>query len=360
MIWIAMALMTGVAVVSLLWPLTGPAPRAQAESADVAYYRAQIAEIDAETARGEIDGPQAETARALAARRLLSVAGETMRAPEETARAPWLAALLIAIGAPALALGLYAKTGHPNLPDQPLQVRLETPAASPDLSAAVGKMEAFLKDHSDDGRAPELATSAYLEMGRYDDAVAAMRKSIALQGESPDRLVKYAEALSYANDGVVSPEAVDQLERALTLDPKNLQARYFLGLAAAQHDDGDKAREVWSAMLPEMPEGSQAKRNVMEKLALLDAPVEGATQPAASANEGRKTVEAMVEHLAQRLAAQGGSADDWIRLIRSYRALGKAAPAQDAYEQARQIFASDDVSRRKFATLAEELGLNVR
>ena len=56
MIWIAMALMTGVAVVSLLWPLTGPAPRAQAESADVAYYRAQIAEIDAETARGEIDG----------------------------------------------------------------------------------------------------------------------------------------------------------------------------------------------------------------------------------------------------------------------------------------------------------------
>ena len=140
----------------------------------------------------------------------------------------------------------------------------------------------------------------------------------------------------YANDGVVSPEAVDQLEHALALDPKNLQARYFLGLAAAQHDDRDKARAVWTAMLAEMPEGSRARQDVLDKLALLDAPLDGgpgtAPQSAAAAavaaqpaDEQQKTIHAMVDRLAQRLAAQGGSAEEWMRLVRTYKVLNETA-----------------------------------
>jgi cytochrome c-type biogenesis protein CcmH len=371
MIWVAFALLTAAAVVSLLWPLTGPAPASSGEdAADIAFYRGQIAEIDAEACRGAIDSEQAVAAKALAARRLLAVA------PDEVARgvspvSRKIAIVLTVLAAPAIALGLYAKIGHPNLPDLPLQARLSTPPAQPGASVAAARMEAYIATHPEDGRALELMTPVYLEMNRFDDAVNAQKKAIDLLGETPDRLVKYAEALSYANDGVVSPEAVDRLEHALALDARNLRARYFLGLAAAQHDDRDKAREVWTAMLPEMVDGSPSKQDVMAKLALLDAPLDGGPtptpEPAASfeaaavaaqpPDEQHKTIRAMVDRLAQRLAAGGGRLDEWKRLIRARKALNETDGAQDAYNRARSAF-PDDAARGELAALALELGLN--
>jgi cytochrome c-type biogenesis protein CcmH len=356
MIWVVFALLTCAAVLSILWPLTGRAPEASAESGDVAFYRAQIAEIDSELSRGGMAREAAEAARALAARRLL--AAGPADGPGDSPRAQRLAAVLAVLGAPAIALALYARIGHPNWPDQPLQARLSAPPAQQSLSASVARMEAYLAGHKDDGRALELMTPAYLEMGRYADAVDAIKKAIDLLGESPERLVKYAEALSYANDGVVSPEAVDQLERALALDGRNLQARYYLALAAAQHDDRDKAREVWTAMLAEMPDGSRAKQDVLDKLAMLDAPVEGAPPPdAAPDSERQKTVEGMVERLAQRLAAQGGGLEDWTRLIRSYAALKERAKAEAALGEARKALISDAAAQKSLAATAKELGL---
>jgi len=154
---------------------------------------------------------------------------------------------------PAIALGLYAKIGRPNLPDMPLQARTSAPAAQPDLSAVVGKMEAYIAAQPTDGHALELMAPAYLRMGRYDDAVNAIKKAIDILGETPDRLVSYAEALSYANDGMVSPDAVDQLEHALALDPKNLQARYFLGLARPSTTTGTRRARSGPRCWPRCP-----------------------------------------------------------------------------------------------------------
>jgi cytochrome c-type biogenesis protein CcmH len=234
-------------------------------------------------------------------------------------------------------------------------------------------MEARLGAHPEDGRALEATAQDYLRLGRYDDAVSTRKKAMEILGETPDRLVKYAEALSYANDGEVSPEAVDQLEHALGLDPKNGQARYFLGLAAAQHDDRDKAREIWTAMLSELPFGSQARQDVLDKLAMLDAPLDGGPTPVQGsdqratpssdavvrpADEQQKIIRRMVDRLAQRLAAQSGSADEWMRLIRDYKVLNETEKAQNAHDQARKALTSDAVAQQKLAALAQELGLN--
>jgi cytochrome c-type biogenesis protein CcmH len=375
MIWLFFALLTGVAVLSILWPLSRPAPKRGEDAADVAFYRAQIAEIDAELSRGGIERDQAESAKAEAARRLLSVAPDEI-AVADTPRARKIAAALALIAAPAIALGIYARIGHPALPDLPLEARMSSPPAQQDFAAVVAKMEAHLAAHPEDGRALELMAPVYLRLGRYDEAVKARAQALKILGETPDRLVKYAEALSYANDGMVSPEAVDQLERALSLDPKNLQARYFLGLAAAQHEDKLKAREVWTALLADLPEGSRARIDVIEKLAMLDAPVEGgaasqqgagqsaapspdaaAAVAAQPADEQQKTIHAMVDRLAQRLSSQGGGADEWMRLIRAYKVLNEPDRAKNAYDQARKAL-PDAESQQKLAALAKELGLN--
>ena len=380
MIWLVFAVLTGVAVLSILWPLSRPAPKRGEDAADVAFYRARIAEIEAEFARGGLDADQAAAAKAEAARRLIAVAPEEV-ATSDSPVVRRLAAVLALVAAPTIALGLYTKVGHPDLPDLPLQARMSAPPAQQDFAAVVAKMEAHIAAHPDDGRALELMAPVYLRMGRNEEAVNARRKVIALLGETPDRLVKYAETLSYANDGVVPPEAVTQLQRALALDPKNLGAQFYLGLAAAQQGEKDKARALWTAMLPSLPDGSRAKQDVTEKLALLDAPGDAPQAPAAGGSQGegkgaapspdaaaavaaqpvdeqQKMIRSMVDRLAQRLNSQGGGADEWLRLIRAYKVLNEQDKAQGAYNEARKALAGDEASQQKLAALAQEMGLD--
>ena len=360
MIWLVFALLTGAAVAVLLWPLTGPRPETGEDAADVTFYRGRIAEIDAEFSRGGIAPDEAESARAEAGRRLLA-AMQAETAAGDAPRARKFSIALVAFGAPMIALGLYAHVGRPNLPDMPLAAR-QAPQPAPETGKSLAELEAYLAGHPRDGKALEQITPFYLAAGRYGDAVRTSKAAIDLLGESPERLVKYAEAMSYANDGEVSPEAVTQLQRALKLAPTFLLARYYLGLAAAQQGEVEKARKIWTAMLPELSQGSKAKKDVLDKLALLDAPAEGAapgSQPeAGSAGEQQKSVQAMVDAAAQRLAAKGGSATEWARLIRSYKVLNQSDKARDALDRARKALAGDPGALGELDALARELGLN--
>ena len=82
----------------------------------------------------------------------------------------------------------------------------------------------------------------------------------------------------------ITPEAEDADRSARwTLDPKNPAARFYLGLAAAQNGDKDKARRIWTGLLPDLPEDSPANRAIKEKLAMLDAPMAQGAPPSGEA-----------------------------------------------------------------------------
>jgi len=365
MIWLVFALLTGVAVFSILWPLSRPWPQPREDAADVAFYRAQIVEIDAELSRGALDPQQAESAKALAARRLLAAAPDEV-AVGDTPRLRKIAAALALVLIPAVALGLYQKIGNPDLPDMPLAARLQSQPVTTDIAVAVAKIEAHIDAHPDDGQAYEVVAPVYLRMGRFDDAVRARGLALKLLGPTPERYVRYAEALSYAADGLVSPEAEIQIDQAFKLDPKFMEARYFQGLAAAQHDEREAARKIWSGMMAELPEGSKVKAAVAEKIAMLDAPdtveppssaAQQAQAPAARPDPQQEMINAMVARLAQRLATKGGDADEWMRLIRAYKVLNESDKAEGALADARKALASDASGQGKLTELAQELGL---
>jgi cytochrome c-type biogenesis protein CcmH len=368
MIWLVFALLTGAAILSILWPLSRAAPKTREDAADVAFYRDQIAEIDAELERGGLDKEQAQAAKALAGRRLLAVAPEEA-ATGSSPRARKIASLIALVAIPALALGLYLKIGHPDTPDMPLEARLTAPPAQQDFAAIVARMDAHIKAHPDDVRALELMAPVYLRMGRFDDAVNARRKIIELRGETPQRLVDYAEALAYASDGTITPEAEAQLHRALQLDPRNAAARFYLGLAAAQNGDKAVARKIWTELLPDLKGDAAAQQEVKAKLALLDAPMapgaaagappsgQAAAIASAAPEAQQKMIRMMVARLAQRLAAQGGNVDEWLRLIRAYKVLNETDKAQNSYSQALKALAGDAAAREKLVASATEMGL---
>lgn len=363
MIWIVFALLTEIAVFSILWPLWRPASKPREDAADVAFYRAQIVEINAEVERGVIDKDQAQAANALAARRLMAAATQEV-AVAESPRARNIATVLMLLAIPAVALGLYASIGRPGLPDMPLMARLKQSPAETQTGADLAGNEKRIAAHPDDGHAYEMVAPAYLRTGRYSDAVHAREQAIKLLGETPERLVRYAEALAYAADDVVRPEAEEQIARALALDPKFMEARYFLALGAAQHDDASRARKIWSEMLAELPEDSQLRKAVKEKLALLDTPEQGGPASSSAAaiaaeppDQQRQTIQDMVDRLAQKLASHGGGPDEWTRLIRTYSVMKEPDKAQAALADARKASKDDAAAQQKFGALARELGL---
>jgi len=361
MIWIVFALLTGAAVLSALWPLSRPAPQASEDAADVAFYRAQLAEIDAERQRGAIDADQADTAKAQAARRLLASAPQEVSA----AGAPWarkLAAAVALVLIPLVSIGLYLRIGQPDAPDMPLEARLKAPMQN-DFMLVVAKMEAHIAAHPEDGKALELMAPVWQRMGNAERAVSARKDVIRLLGETADRRIRLAEAMANANNGAFTPEAYDNISRALELDPKGPEVRYFAGAAAAQKGEFERARSIWKSLSADLPEGSPPRKAVDEQIAELDSkgPVAGRTaqqpeqQAAAPQND---MIRSMVEQLAARLAEKGGNADEWGRLIRSYTVLKEDEKAHVALADARKALAQDAQALEKIDAQAKELGLD--
>jgi cytochrome c-type biogenesis protein CcmH len=281
MIWLAFGILTGLAILSVLWPLSRPSAQFREGDADIAFYRAQIAELDADARRGLIDPAEAEIARFRAARRLLALdMSAPASMPSRRTGARRLAALSATIAIPAVAFGLYAHVGDPARPDQPLQARLQQERARAAQDAAkiggatealVAAIERRLADHPENGRDFELLAPLYQRLGRWDDAVHAREEALRLLGETAPRHEALGEAMIDAREGVVTIEANEHFERALALDPKMLEARFYIGLGAAQDGDAVRARAIWTDLIREAPVNSTVKAETERRLATLDA-----------------------------------------------------------------------------------------
>jgi len=57
-----------------------------------------------------------------------------------------------------------------------------------------------------------------------------------------------------------------------------------------------------------------------------------------SADERNELVQNMVAQLSERLASEGGSVEEWARLIRAYGVLGETGKASDTWNEAKAVF----------------------
>jgi cytochrome c-type biogenesis protein CcmH len=359
MIWTVFALMTGAAVMAVLWPLSRR-PAADEDGPDAPFYREQMAEIERDLERGLLSPAEAEAARIEAGRRLLR-AMPAGRAASDMVGEPALrrrrAASAVALSAvPLLALALYGAYGSPSLPGQPLSARLQADPQALDMAAAVAHVEAHLAQHPEDGRGWEVIAPVYLRLGRVDEAVKAYATALRLLGEDAARLTNYGEALVQASDGMVSADARAAFGRAASLDPGLAKAHYYLALAAEQDGDHAAARSHYATILSSSPPDAPWAPLVKERLARLGGEAAQAVA-ALPAPERNAAIKGMVEGLAARLDAQGGTPDEWGRLIRSYVVLGEREKAEAALDRARRSLGQDAAARRQVEAAAQALGL---
>jgi cytochrome c-type biogenesis protein CcmH len=354
-LWILLALMTGGAVAAVLWPLSRRPVQATADP-NTRFYRDQMAEIERDLDRGLLSPSEAEAAKAEAARRLLRAA-ERSEASADPVCEPALrrrravSALTLSL-VPLVALAVYGGLGSPHLPGQPLAARMQVDPQQFDLATALARIEGHLAQHPDDGRGWEVVAPVYLRMGRAEDAGQAYEKALRLLGPDPSRLAQYGEALVAAQDGIVPAEARKAFEQALELDPSAQKARFYLARAAEQEGNREKARAEYGAILASSPPDAPWAPVVRDQLAKLDG--SGASAP----RRPPEAILAMVQGLAERLDAQGGTPEDWARLMRSYVVLEQPEKAKSALSKARQALAGNQGALGQIDATARELKIS--
>ena len=400
--YLAAAVLALAAALALIRPLTAARGRALSRAeADAALHKAQLAEVDRDMARGAVSEAEARSARVEISRRLL---GATRKAEETGALAPAPArlsrglAIAAGVAIPALAAAAYLVAGAPAMPDRPYAERAgeialaaemrrpsqETaerlfaegsggaaPVSAPtsaeaEYRALVAQLEEVLADRPDDRRGRELQVQAYFRLGRNAEAWRVLRELIALKGEeaTADDRALLVEGMVLAAGGYVSPEAETAITALVGVDPAHPVGLYYGGLVLAQDERLGEAISVWEALRAQLPDGSPGAEQLDGMLATVRADIVagGGPGPDAAAigaaaaltpEERMAMIETMVAGLEERLSAGGGPVEDWLRLIVSYRQLGRTDAAVRAYQAAAEDHAGDAAA---LATLRERTG----
>ena len=369
--------------------------------ADVAIYRDQLAEVARDLARGTLSEEEAARLRLEVSRRVLEA--DKRQALASGALPRWLPGVVIA-GLLGLAVFLYngggpvTGLGAPGYEDLPLALRLsqaqeaydarpsqdQAEAARGDWVAPEGtdaqtlalmdKLRAAVAGRPDDLPGHELLVENEFKLGNFVSARKAQEGVLRIKGEgaSAEDWLRAAELKIYATGGVVTAAAEADLSEVLARDPQNGAARFWIGLMAAQVGRPDRAFQMWSPLLDEGPQDApwmDPIRSQIEQIAAsagvpYDLPQGGpstsdmAAAAEMSPEERQAMIANMVAGLEERLMAEGGPVEDWVKLINALMVLQAPDRAKAAYAKARADLAADPGAMSALKAAAEAAGVS--
>ncbi len=303
--WLIAAVFAAAALAYVLRPLfrgsTGQGVKTS--DANVAIYKDQLRELDAELAAGTLTPADHSRARLELEARLLEdvPAVEVERAVAGGRRA----ALAVGIAVPLVAVAVYFVAGTPGaLTPRPHEV--EPTAAQ--IDAMVARLAAKLRENPDDVEGLKLLGRSYMVLGRFAEAVAAYAKAAEKAPRDAQLLADFADALAMTRGEKLAGEPEQLVLRALQVEPTNLKALALAGTAAYERQDYARAAELWGRMLPLVPADSDDARmiagNVEEakKLAAIGPQVKAA-EPKAKSHPGVRGTVSLAPDLRKQVKA---------------------------------------------------------
>lgn len=401
--WLAVAgVMLAVAATLIRALVKGRHEGAPPAEFDIVVYRDQLAEIDRDIARGTLPGDEGARLKAEVSRRLL----EADRAAQaqtgaRSGRAGMGVIGLIAVLIAGSAL-LYWRIGAPGYPDLPLSDRFamaeelranrvsqaEAEASAPPVTPRtdvdpsflelMDKLRATMAERPDDLRGLELLARNEAALGNYAAAKEAMARIVAIKGDQAqaEEVATWAEMMILATGGYITPEAEAVLIQALERDPQNGLARYYTGVMFAQVGRFDRTFALWRPLLEQSPPDAPWVAPIRAQMPDVAAragvnyemPAAGPALAGPSADdiaaagemtEGDRTamIEGMVAQLGERLATEGGSAEEWARLISSLAVLGRVDEAREIYAEAMARFEGQTVELQGLREAAVTAGV---
>ena len=249
---------------------------AEVKEANLAVYRDQLRELDADLRNGIMSKAQHDQDREEIERRLLLDVGvdSKKKGVVKAGASSRTVVYALTIALPVVAVLLYLKVGSRNALSAnraaAVSARNATSAApqrsQQQIEANVAALEKKLEQNPNDGAGWSMLARSYSTMGRYKEASDAFEKATAIVTNDPDLFTEYAYALSMARGQDMEGKPVELLNKAIQIDPQNLKALVLLGNAEFKAKRYDKAVEYWGKVLPTLPDKSEVQQSLSEKI----------------------------------------------------------------------------------------------
>lgn len=298
MFWSVVALLLVGALLMLLPPLWRS--RAAAEpvtrgAANLAVYRDQWREAEADLGQGLLAPDQIDPVREDIRRRWL----EDAAAPRATPTEPALPAASQAARRSAIALGLllplasvltYLALGAPGTlappapPIAPAAGEARHSLTPEQIQARVAALSERLKAEPGNAEGWVMLGRSYVVLGRYRDAATAWRRAADLAPGNATLLADLADVTAMAQGKRLAGEPSRLIQQALDADPRHVKALALAGSAAFEARDHAAARGYWERVLALVPADSDIARSMQGSIAQatkLEAAL-GATAPSPS------------------------------------------------------------------------------
>lgn len=407
MFWLICAALVLVIALAIAAPLRRMRDRDAPSAAafDLRVYRDQLREVERDLDRGVIGTEEAGRLRTEIGRKVLEADRRLNAARPLRSGGGMIGAGAVLVLLLAGATGLYLYQGAPSMPDLPLSERIATastiyanrpsqieaeanapeppaPEIDQEYAELLEKLREAVAKKPDDPQGLMLLATNEMRVGNPVAAREAQQKLVDLRGDkvSADELLRLSAMMTEAAGGLITPEAEKVLARALQMDPSLPQGRYLLGLLQIQNERPDRAFPIWRDLLQEGP--YDAPWNVPIRASIDDlawlagqpdyvAPPENGGMPALpgpdadtmaatedmSPEERQEMIQGMVSGLESRLATQGGSPEEWARLIGSLAVLGQTDRASAIWNEAQERFGAQPEAIAPIREAAETAGL---
>jgi len=255
----------------------------QSEEVNLAVLRDQLRELDSDLANGVIDQASFAVAKSDVEKRIAE--NGALQRSASPGRHQSVAAIVIGLSVPVVAVSLYFLIGTPNAltGGEVTAMSNQTAAAAGGLSS-IEALEQNVKNKPDDPEAWDRLANAYHQAGKYREAAAAYVQLIRLVPDNADVLADYADTVAMAQNKTLQGEPEKIIARALSIDPKNIKALALSGSAAFERRDYQSAIAQWKKILPLVEAQSEVARaitgNISEAETMAGAPVSAVTQVA--------------------------------------------------------------------------------
>jgi cytochrome c-type biogenesis protein CcmH len=249
--------------------------------ANIAVYRDQLSELEADLQNGIVSQEQYAQDREEIERRLLEDTSGAAQATTARKAAPVNrnTAYALAFGLPLVAVVFYWQIGnpkgitHPNgglAPDTVTGERTQEPTQN-QIEARVEALAKRLQTNPSDAQGWVMLARAYREMHRFGEAAGAYAKATELQPKDADLWAEYAYVSAMAGNQRFEGKPMELLNQALELDPENLKALSLSGTAAYQAKDYEKAIELWERVIKKAPPDAELREVMTQQINMAKA-----------------------------------------------------------------------------------------
>lgn len=278
--WVICIAMLVVALLFVLPPaLRAQASKAQEENArrdaNIAVYRDQLVELEADLHNGIISEEQYAQDRDDIERRLLedTATDKTSDKPIPITADTRKHAYMIGVGLALVAVIFYMRIGNPDGITNAATSRSAVAPASASgdrtqaqIEANIAALEKRLQATPSDAQGWTMLARSYSSMERFGEAAGAYAKATELTPNQADLWAEYAFATAMASGRRLEGKPMELVDRALKVDPENAKALQLAGSAAFEAKDYQKAAGYWQRVLKQVPPGSEVAQEIEARI----------------------------------------------------------------------------------------------